>query len=357
MKNDPLQTIKKLVAERYRDAKAVFWAGSVSNNQGTPASDLDLVVVYEQLPNAYREAFVYEKWPIDVFVHDSETLLYFFEESRAGNGISGLIYMILNGREITEPNVFSQNIKKGAKEILKKGPAMWDKEQVAKERFLITDVLHDIKTPTSREEQIASAAWLFEALSQFYFRSRQKWCASGKSIVRYLKDENPEIAKEFTQSFDKLFRTGETADLEILVEKILAPFGGLHWDGYYSQAPKEFKLTVAGTLEKTIQQLELSLLEPLTRQSTGKLNQLISDDFVEFGSSGKAYNKQDIIENLPSEDLREFSVRDFKATELSKGVVLATYTTIEKEKVCLRSSIWKNLNGDWCMVFHQGTPC
>lgn len=32
MKPNPLKTIKKLIEERYKDAKAVFWAGSVSKN-------------------------------------------------------------------------------------------------------------------------------------------------------------------------------------------------------------------------------------------------------------------------------------------------------------------------------------
>ena len=78
---DPLCTIQKLVQERYSNAKAIFWAGSVSQDRGTSASDLDLVIVFDAIPNAYREAFVYDGWPIDAFIHDTDTLRYFFEES------------------------------------------------------------------------------------------------------------------------------------------------------------------------------------------------------------------------------------------------------------------------------------
>ena len=217
---DPLKTVQKLIRERYVDAKAVFWAGSVSQGKGTNASDLDLVIVFDSIPQAYREAYVFDEWPIDAFIHDMDTLRYFFEESRIGNGIPGLISMMVNGTEVTKESLFSENIKLLAKEISEKGPIAWDKEQIDKERFLITDVLDDIKHPVSREEQIASATWLYEALSQFYFRSKKQWCASGKSIVRYLKNEDPQLALEFTQSFDKLFQTGETIDLEKLTEKI-----------------------------------------------------------------------------------------------------------------------------------------
>jgi len=174
MRNEPLPTIQKLIQERYQEAKAVFWAGSVSQNQGTSASDLDLVIVYEKIPNAYREAFIYQEWPIDAFIHDSETLNYFFEESRANTGIPGLMRMILDGREVTAPTPYSESIKVRAQAIFTEGPAVWDQKQIDKERFFITDVLHDIQFPPSSAEQIASAAWLYEALAQFYFRSQNK---------------------------------------------------------------------------------------------------------------------------------------------------------------------------------------
>ena len=238
-----LQTIHKLIKDSYKDAKAVFWAGSVSQNQGTDSSDLDLVIVFESLPHAYREAFIYDGWPIDAFIHDCDTLRYFFEESRAGNGISGLSTMILNGRIVTDPSAFSENIKTLAQKVLNVGPAIWDKEQIDKERFLITDVLADIKYPFSRDEQSASAAWLFEALGQFYLRSQNKWCASGKSIIRYLKNDNLVLAIEFTKAFESLFQTGDSSGIEKVVQKILAPYGGFLWDGFRSDASKEAKIS------------------------------------------------------------------------------------------------------------------
>ena len=250
-RSDPLLTLKKLLSERYQDALAIFWAGSVSNDEGTSASDLDLVIVYEQLPNAWREAFIFEGWPIDAFVHDKDTLRYFFEESKNGSGISGLLHMVLYGREITPASTFSENIKTLAKQFLQAGPTVWNKENIDKERFLITDTLEDVLFPKSRAEQMASAAWLYEALSQFYFRALNKWCASGKSIARYLEQDNPEIAKEFSESFESVFQTGEGADLKKLTQKILQPFGGFLWDGYKSEAPQDARISEAIALDES----------------------------------------------------------------------------------------------------------
>ncbi len=44
--------------------------------------------------------------------------------------------------------------------------------------------------------------------------------------------------------------------------------------------------------------LEKLLLEPTTRSSITKLQKLLHDEFTEFSSSGKVYNKQDILESL-----------------------------------------------------------
>lgn len=249
-RTDPLQTIQNLIKEQYKGAKAVFWSGSVSQNQGTDSSDLDLVIVFESLPHAYREAFVYDGWPIDAFIHDLDTLRYFCGKLEANDGRPALINMILNSHEILAPNELSNQAKVIANEALIQGPDRWSNDQIDKERFLITDILDDIKFPASREEQIASAAHLYEPLIQLYFRAQKKWCASGKSMIRYLKNDNPELALDFTNVFENLFKTGDTTSLEALVKRILAPYGGLFWDGFKLDASKEAKISEPITLNK-----------------------------------------------------------------------------------------------------------
>jgi len=95
-------------------------------------------------------------------------------------------------------------------------------------------------------------------------------------------------------------------------------------------------------------QLELSLLTSEIRKSPKVLNLLLAEEFSEFGSLGKIYNKQTIITTLPLEDVIKGTIKDFNVTELSKEVMLVTYRA-------LRSSIWRNNADRWQMIFHQGT--
>jgi len=73
-------------------------------------------------------------------------------------------------------------------------------------------------------------------------------------------------------------------------------------------------------LQKLIQHLELSFLDPSMRQSKNQLDKLIADDFIEIGKSGKVYNKQNILDSLPSEEAKTISMIDFEVKKLSQDV-------------------------------------
>ncbi len=112
-------------------------------------------------------------------------------------------------------------------------------------------------------------------------------------------------------------------------------------------------------IEAQIRRLEESLLSRKTRSSPAALAQLIADDFVEFGASGRIFDKAHIIAALPAESDTAYTLSDFRTRRLSSTVVLATYrvtrSSAGETRRSLRSSLWK-LNGEqWQMVFHQGT--
>lgn len=240
-KHEPLSTIQKLIKERYAQAKAVFWAGSVAKNQGTIASDLDLVIVFDEIDHAYREAFIYDGWLIDAFIHDLGTLRYFCGSLEVSDGRPALIHMILQGHEVLSQSCVSEEAKIIAQKVLENGPNKWSHAQIDKERFLITDILEDIKFPKNKHEQITSAVHLFEPLLQFYFRGQGKWFASGKALIRLFEAENRKLAGEWMAAFEGLVKTGDALPIEKVVIKILMPYGGFLWDGFKSDAPKEWK--------------------------------------------------------------------------------------------------------------------
>jgi hypothetical protein len=100
--------------------------------------------------------------------------------------------------------------------------------------------------------------------------------------------------------------------------------------------------------------LEERLLLPSVRASPDEVATLLADEFIEFGSSGRIYHKQQIILLLQQEQGGpQCTLADFSARRLAADVVLVTYRVVESRTI--RSSIWRSTNGRWQMVFHQGT--
>ncbi|RFU68680.1 DUF4440 domain-containing protein [Bacillus sp. V59.32b] len=108
-------------------------------------------------------------------------------------------------------------------------------------------------------------------------------------------------------------------------------------------------------LEEHIRMLEEQLLTAEVRTSIGELESLLSNDFLEFTSSGQTKNKQDCLDGLT---VFESTRSDFEIKPLASDVVLITYRLhdLTKKQHTLRSSIWKDIDGRWQMCFHQGTP-
>lgn len=104
-----------------------------------------------------------------------------------------------------------------------------------------------------------------------------------------------------------------------------------------------------------IKSLELELVSPEIRKNVARINELISDDFEEFGSSGKAYRKQDILNDLPLSEPANYELSGFTFKELSSHCILIKYSSIVSGVHALRSSIWVKQEGHWQILHHQST--
>ena len=111
------------------------------------------------------------------------------------------------------------------------------------------------------------------------------------------------------------------------------------------------------SIEAQLENLERSLLQASIRESE-HISQLLAEGFIEFGSSGRVFTKEQIIATLREEPTTERSATEMKVQLLAPHVALVTYCAqrhTEPPVRTLRSSIWEQRQGKWQMVFHQGT--
>ena len=119
-------------------------------------------------------------------------------------------------------------------------------------------------------------------------------------------------------------------------------------------------------LAATLKRLEARLQIPSVRTSRRQLDLLLADEFLEFGASGRIYDKRKVIDELcsdPTERRRRYATfQKLKIAWLSDDIALLTYRSVKTEgddprrELANRASIWKRIDGRWRMVFHQGTP-
>lgn len=101
---------------------------------------------------------------------------------------------------------------------------------------------------------------------------------------------------------------------------------------------------------------EMELLDPAVRANPRRVRELLHDDFLEFGSTGRVYNKKMLLDMLSGEKPSPVVIREFAVRQLSSDTALVTYRTVgEAEQEARRSSIWVRVDGVWQMSFHQGT--
>lgn len=118
-------------------------------------------------------------------------------------------------------------------------------------------------------------------------------------------------------------------------------------------------ITTTGDSERDeVVRRELLLLEPRTRSHKPSVLALLHPDFVEFGASGRKWDRESIADALSAEEASagKVEVQMLDCVCLDKGAMLVSYRARRAGSVSLRSSVWVRHNGDWLIRFHQGTP-
>jgi len=109
--------------------------------------------------------------------------------------------------------------------------------------------------------------------------------------------------------------------------------------------------------------LEVSIHQHEVRTSIEKLKELFHPDFIEIGYSGKTYDFNSILENVPKlpSDFIVWS-QCYEYYQYAPNVVQVNYLSANLEedgslsRHAKRTSIWVKYSNNWQMRFHQGTP-
>jgi hypothetical protein len=115
----------------------------------------------------------------------------------------------------------------------------------------------------------------------------------------------------------------------------------------------------------------LSVLEELVRRepifhrpefgtARDDFERMTMPDFWEVGASGRRYSREHVLDELErchqQPVIEDLYAEDFRCQKLAENLYLLTYTLYQdKVRKTLRSTIWRQTQEGWKIVFHQGT--
>ena len=117
-------------------------------------------------------------------------------------------------------------------------------------------------------------------------------------------------------------------------------------------------LPVDPATAREILALELALAGRDHAALPGGVEAILDDPFLEFGASGRRWDRDAMLEVFRAAPTVEVVIENFAAVALTNDVVLASYQVRPEGpgRASLRSSVWVRRLGGWRIRFHQGTP-
>jgi hypothetical protein len=117
------------------------------------------------------------------------------------------------------------------------------------------------------------------------------------------------------------------------------------------------ELTLADRDE--LRRLEESLWRSETRFDLAHMEWLLAPDFVEFGRSGRTYDRAACLAVEACDIKASLPLPEFRVNALDADTALVTYVSVVRHDEVLRAnraSVWSRTPGGWQLRFHQGTP-
>jgi hypothetical protein len=221
---DPVEDARALVSGRFPAALAAFLCPGVVSSLRTATSDLDIVVVLAGPPAPYRESLRWRGWPTETFVHDRDSLEFFFAKDTARRRPT-LARMCAAGVTLADAGV-ATGVRERAQAILAAGPPAATSTELEERRYGLTDLIDDLTGSTDPGETAVIGWNVWVATAELALIQAGGWLGSGKWLLRELRATDPDLADRMVAAI------ADHRQLVDLADEVLDRAGGRFWAGY-----------------------------------------------------------------------------------------------------------------------------
>jgi hypothetical protein len=226
---DPVVDARALVAELFPQARWALVTGSVTTDQRTAGSDLDIVVMLPDGDPAarHRSSRYWREWPVELFVNDARSLAEFLARDFPRRR-PALHRMIATGVLLTGDRSGAARTQADCAEVLARGPSPLTAEEKAWARYRLTDLVDDLVHARDPGERlvICDSTWTTAAEQALAFAGH--WTGTGKWLLRELRDLDAGLADRW------LAAHGAPDAVAAFARQVLESAGGPLFDGFRS---------------------------------------------------------------------------------------------------------------------------
>lgn len=180
---------ERFTAEHFPKASTVVIGGSTARGERTRTSDIDLLLIGEDLlPDGQISAALtleFEGEIFEVFAYTPEGFDSWARRSIAQHR-PVIVHMLVEGTPVRAGTELDA-LRSHWGEHLAAGPAV-DDHELEFRRYVITDVLDDLRDATDPLERQVLAATLFDRTAELMLLSAGAWLGTGKYLPRRLRE-------------------------------------------------------------------------------------------------------------------------------------------------------------------------
>ncbi len=233
----PVVTARRLVAERFPEARAAWLSGSVVTGTATATSDLDITVLRAE-GVVHRESLEYGGWPVELFVHTADSVRHFVAQDLARRRPS-MARLVSCGVALVDTDGSGAALAAECARALAAGPGPLDQVGLDALRYALSDLLDDLAGGGDPAVVGAVAVTTWQQAAELLLASAQHWSGSGKWLVRELAAYDAAAGSTYVPRLHAALAAAVGGTVEPLVavgEEILERAGGRLWVGYRAEA-------------------------------------------------------------------------------------------------------------------------
>jgi hypothetical protein len=233
---EPVACARQLVASLFPDARQAWLAGSVALGQDTATSDLDVVVLLDEV-EVHRESRRHDGWPVELFVHTSASVRHFVAQDLLRRQPT-MARMVATGVPLL-PGHAGADLRAECAAALAAGPGPLTAVELDHDRYLLTDLLDDLAGGGSPGVVDAVAIAVWRATAELLLDSTGRWRGTSKWLVREVEAYDAAAGTSYAARLhDGLHAAlaGSPELLTALADEVLDRAGGRLWAGYAARA-------------------------------------------------------------------------------------------------------------------------